>query len=518
MRKIYHILMIFVIFAWASCMEDDGNYDYIPVAEIKIDTTGMANRLEIYSLELGKTLSIEPNVTYDKSLDKLEYYWIIYPYSYQPVQQGNAMVYPQADTISRSHKLEWIVNVTGLYYLQFVAIDPERKIRAFFSFAGVRIPEKGVKSGLYILSEYDGATDIDLYGSARALIIGGDHFTPKYYSENNGGEKIPGKPLFISYGQNYYYAFTEQTGKRLNTNALMLMDNFDEMFYSTPSYNPANLFYINNCEFLINDGRLHVLYTNKANDRKFSDPVAGNYEAGDFLAKMTKTSYAPVVDAIGSDQIIFDKIANGFKPYFPLTTSIGSFKETAADAYIDANSMKRNVVKSFEGNGGQIYNIMDIDGQAWLYIVNFYNVVDDGDLSIGSNSRIDLSGCRDIRNAKYYGSTNSGNAFYYATDKSVYSFSYTSGQRNQLDIYTAAAGEEITALYVMPSGGFPTQGCVLWIGVWNEAEKKGSLVEFEVDPITGDISNQWSPMFAPHLSNPQITEGLGKIKSMIIKM
>jgi hypothetical protein len=501
-------------------VEDNGNYEYQSVSEIKIDTLGMANRLDLYSLELGKEIEIEPNITYDKNSDELEYYWIAYPYYYNVVQQGNAMVYPQADTISHSHKLKWIVDIKpGLYTVQFVVVDPERKLRSFFNFAGITIPEKGVKTGLYILSEYDGQTDIDLYGSARALIIGGNHFTPKYYSTNHGGELIPGKPLFISYGRDYYYAFTDQTAKRLNTNALMLMENFEDMFYSVPVYHPQNLVYTNNCEFLVNDGRLHVLYTNKTNDRKFSDPVAGNYVAGNYLSKMTRTTYSPVLNAINSDQVIFDVAANGFKPYFPQATSIGNFKETTPEAFIDANKMKRDVVASFEANGGQTYNIMNIDGRDSLYVLTFYNVVDDGDLSsAGVGSRVDLSGCKDIRNAKYFGSSNAGNAFFYATDKAVYSFSYTSGQKNQLDIYACAAEEEVTAIFVMPSGGFPTSGCVLWIGVWNEREKTGSLVEFEINPTSGAISNQWSPIYAPTLSNPQITKGLGKIKSMTIKM
>ncbi|MDR0542574.1 MAG: hypothetical protein LBH19_10265 [Dysgonamonadaceae bacterium] len=517
MKKILKLLFISSLLY--SCMEDKGNYDYQAVGEIKIDTVGMANRAEIFNLELGKEIEIEPNVIYSKSLDELEYYWVIYPYNYAPVQDGNAMVYPQADTISRTRKLKWTVNAKpGSYYLQFVATDPVNKLRSFFTFAGIAIPEKGVKSGLYILSEYDGQTDIDLFGSARALIIGGNHFEPHYYSENHGGDMIPGKPLFISYGRDYYYAFTDRTGLRLNTNSLMLMENFSEMFYAAPGYNPSNLKYTNNCEFLINNGRLHVLYTNKTNDRKFSNAVAGDYQAGRFLQGNTKTSYGHITDAIDADQIIFDLNTNGFRPYFPQASSIGSFKQTEADAISDANHLNGNVKATFEANGGQTYNIVEINGRDSLIVLNFYNVIDDGDLSAGSGSRVSLSGCKDIGDAGYFASSNAGNAFFYATGKAVHSFSYTSGQTAQLDIYTCAPNEEITALYVLPSGGFPTSGCVLWIGVWNESAKTGSLVEFEIDPTSGNISNQWTPMFAPTLSNPSITSGFGKIKSMIIKM
>lgn len=517
MKPLYRFLLLSaIILVFWACKEDNGNYDYVSVDQIKIDTTGMSSQLlEMRNnLELGKLIELEPSIVYNKNADELEYYWIIYPFYYGEIQEGNTLVYPKADTIGHSRKLSWLVDITGFYRLQFVATDPVNNLRSFFEFTTVNIPEKGVKSGLYVLSEYDGQTDIDLFGSARALIIGGNHFTPHYYSTSHGGELIPGKPLFISYGKDYYYAFTEQEGKRLNTNSLMLMEDFDQMFYSVPNYAPQNLIYTNNCEFLVNDGYLHVLYTNRTNDRKFSDRIAGNYKAKSFLLKNTKST---VENAINADQIIFDEIVNGFKPYFPLSASIGNFKETTPGAIIDANKMKSKVVTSFEANGGQTYNIMDIAGRDSLFILAF-NAVDDGDLSAGSNSRIDLSGCMDIKNAKFFASSNAGNAFFYATDKAVYSFSPTSGQQNQLNIYQTAGGEEITCLYLLPSGGFPTSGSVLWIAVWNESEKEGSLVEFEIDPTSGAISNRWSPTFAPDLSNPSITHGFGKIKSMVIKM
>lgn len=520
MKLLYKILLLaFSILLLWSCKDDKGNYDYTTVSEIKVDTIGMANRFELYSLELGKLIELEPNVTYAGDIDQLQYYWIMYPFPYETVQVGNALVYPQADTISHTRKLSWVVDINpGNYVLQFVVADTKNELRTFFNFSNITIPNKGVKSGLYVLSEYDGKTDIDLYGSARGLVIGGNHFTPHYYSSLHGGELIEGKPLFISYGKDYYYVFTEQEGKRLNTQSLILMDEFDDMFYSAPAYAPGNLVYTNNCEFLVNNGRLHVLYTNRTNDRKFSAPIAGDYDAGTFLAKTTKTTYSPVTGAINADQIIFDKKTNGFRPYFPLANSLGSFKETIPNAAIDANKMAQKVVASFEGNGGKTYNIMDIAGRDSLYVLNFYNVVDDGDLSAGSGSLVDLSECKDIKNAKFFASSNAGNAFFYATDKSVYSFSYTSGQTKQIDIYQTNSGEEITAIYLLQSGGFPTSGSVLWIAVWNESEKDGSLVEFEIDPTSGNITNYWTSMFAPGTPNPYITHGFGKIKSMTVKL
>lgn len=516
--KTYSVLVLLLAtLSITSCYVDQGNYDYTAVSEIKIDTIGMPNRLELNNVEIGKTLTLKPNVTYTKDITKLEYYWIKYAYYYGPVQSGNAIVYPQADTIGHEHELNWDVNgAPGQYNMQFVARDPETGLKSFFWFY-LNIPSKGTKSGLYVLSEYDGNTDIDLYGSARGLIIGGDHFTPKYYSTLHGA-MIPGKPKFISYGRTYYYVFSEQQGKRLNVNGLQLMDDFGTMFYSTPAYNPQAVMYTNSCEFIINDGKLHVMYTNKANDMKFSAPVAGNYNAAPFMSKMTRTTYSPVAGAINSDQVIFDLNSKAFRPYFPQATTISEFKPTIPGAILDVNNMKTVPVAILEANGGQVYNIMRVNGKDSLYVINYYNVVDDGDLSVGGNSKVSLAGCEGISQAKYFASSTAGSAFFYATDKGVYSFSYTSGQTKQVDIYKCTADEEVTCLYQMPSGGFPTAGCVLWIGIWNTSTKEGSLREYEVDPTAGTIRTYWTTMFAPHLSNPSVKTGFGKIKSMTIKM
>lgn len=528
MKNIAKYLLVSVVAALclAACSKDNGNYTYKDVAEFKIDTVGMGDdRFVIYSLTTATTvINYKPTVFYDKPLDKLEYAWVIHAHPYTGVKTGNTTVYPPADTICRTHSLNWTVDVkVGQYVIAMIATDPENGRTATYQFY-TRVDDAGRKSGLYVLSEYDGKTDIDVYGSALALIIGGDHFTPKFYSSLHGGEMMEGKPRFISYGalstklnDNCYYVFTETDGVSLDPAGLKQIDRFDQMFYVPTTYNPQALKYTNNCNFLINDGKLHLFYANKTNDRKFSAPVSGNYNASTYLQAQTKNSTSTHINA---DQIIFDKIANGFRPYYPLGASLSQFKPTLPTAEIDANNMPGTVVKSLESNGGYTLNVMNISDAYWLYVLKFYARADEGDLSFGGPaSKISLAGCKDIDKARFWASSNSGGAFFYATDKAVYSFSYTSGQTAQKDIWQCGAGEEITYLLQLGGGGFPTAGCVLWIAVWNESTKTGKLVEFEIDPTGGGVRWQWGAepwVGASTHSNPHITEGFGKIKSMTI--
>jgi hypothetical protein len=518
----YILLFIFSSVALSACYDDDGNYEYLTyeeVGDIVIDTAGVANRNTLLMQHnIGDHITLEWNVKYIYP-ENLRYYWIAYQYPYQAVQKGNAMVYPPADTLSKAKKLDWTVNLEpGWWTYVFVAEDSVRGLRSSYKQTYGTINKPGAKAGLYILSEYDGQSDIDFYTSGLSLIHGGDSFTPHYYSGLQG-KMIPGKPRFISYGKEYYYVFTEDNGYRLNTSGLTLMEDFSGMFYDLPTYNPQAVSNINNGEFLINDGKLHVFYTNKANERKFSAPIVGDYQAGSYLSSMTRTTYAPVVGAISADQVIFDEKNLAFRPYFALATSVSQFKTTLPGAFVDANRLPAKPVISFSSNGGQTYSILQDGGKPYLYVTNFYNVVDDGDLSaLGSNSVIDLSGCINITQAKYFCSSTAGIAFFYATDKGVYSFTPSSGQTDAVTLYQCAANEEVTSLYQMIPGGFPTQGCVLWIGVWDSSAHQGKLVEFEIDPASGRPRSQWGHQYGNNIDeNPRIIPGFGKIKSMIIK-
>lgn len=526
-RIIKNILIALLLTAGLySCYQDEGNYIYLSESEvgvIEIDTVGVENRTAFtYNYYPGDTIRMSPRVNYPYP-ENLTYAWIAHPYPYKEIQVGNSMVFPAPDTLCRTLDIDWKVNLApGMWASYLVVEDTVRGLRSTMKMQEMyfNILKAGAKNGAYILSEYNGQTDIDFYTSALCLIYGGDSFIPRYYSSLSG-ETLPGKPSFINYGKDYYYAFTEENGYRLNFSGLELMETFDNMFYSLPAYAPQTMKYINECEFLINDGKLHVLYTGKANDRKFSAPIGGDYQAATYLSDETRVRWGAVTGAINADQVIFDTKSRGFRPYFPTATEVSEFKSTSGDAIIDAKRLPAEPLFISAGDAGKTYALIEKEGKIYLYILKFSNVIDNGDLSgNGAGSIIDLSDCQDIRNAKYFTANYHGSAFYYATEKGVYSFSPSSGQTTATTIYECEGADEVTCLHVFfgqGGGGFPSAGNVLWIGVWNENSQKGTLVEFEVDPYSGAPRWQWGGMFAPDHVNPWITTGFGKIKSITAK-
>ena len=78
-----------------------------------------------------------------------------------------------------------------------MAEDSVRGLKAYFQMSNYAIIyTEGIFDDLYLLTEYDGETDIDVYTSELMLIYTGDSVVHRYYSQTTG-QTIPGKPRFI---------------------------------------------------------------------------------------------------------------------------------------------------------------------------------------------------------------------------------------------------------------------------------------------------------------------------------
>jgi len=542
MKSLYYLFstLLFLSLAITACNEDEGNYTYLTEEEvgvIKFDTTGMTTeeRLAlIYNMDPGDIISFGLKVKY-KYPERLRYRWFVTPHPYGTVQEGNALVYPKADTIAYTLALtNWTCDLEpGMWRFYCMAEDTVTGIREYFQAQEqyVNVNQAGKIEGLYLLTETpDGNTDIEVMSTS--MLMGSiDNNHPKYYSQLSGNT-LPGKPRFIKCGstgtgsyasKDYYIVCTEQGLYRLNEVGLQMMDDWNGMFYNTPEvFNPQAFMYTNNCNFLINDGKLHILYVTEANDGLFSAPISGDYEADAYLMAETKTSWRPVAGAINADQVIYDKKHKRFRPYYSKNASVSLFRATNGDAYIDANHVSGEVVKILSVNNHQTFVISkEENGEYNLYDFNFYNRVDNGDLSgNGARSRLTLSAATDIQQAKYFTACASAqSAFYYATDNTVYSIAPSRGLEvtDARTVFQAPAGETITCIYAIGShsAGFPWATAMLYVATWSQSEQQGKVYEYEVDHSEGVPTVMWIQMIGGYAENPtEVTTGWGKIRSM----
>lgn len=513
MKKLsYIIILILGLTALLpSCYKDDGNYNYTEVPEIKIDTTGVTIESNYFTVNIGDTVIVNPTVNYAYP-ENLSYRWLLMPFPYNPEIAGNTTQYPTPDTIAETLNLNWIVNVEPGGYRYYLEVRD-----TVFGLSDNIYPNPSnylnvVSANSFLalmcLSEYDGNTDIDIYYTGLALIFNGQTQT-HFYSEKSGN-LIPGSPALLSYCSNgYYYAFTDQEGRRLDMNDYLTMENFDEMFYSTPPLAAQEYRYVKNQELFINNNKLHVINNNLSNDRKFSAAIAGDYQAFPYLTLKSYRNNSAVTC------VVFDEKSKSFLRYYTNGTSLAKFSAASSEAYVDANNLPSVPLAIFTYDGQKTGVILkDEEGKTALWLYNFW-VEDDSNLSgNGSRSKIDLSNCEDIENATMFYAETSGSSFHYATDKAIYGFSITSGETTANKVYDLPEGDEVTCMYSIPAAGFPTGGRVYWFATWNEATKNGKIVESEIDPYSGRLDWFWGMMFGLPGPNPTVTEGFGKIVSM----
>ncbi|MDR0544659.1 MAG: hypothetical protein LBG30_04865 [Odoribacteraceae bacterium] len=520
MKHIHHLLAYVLILACA-CTKDLGNYDYDydKAPKLIIDTIGV-DRTSLWSVwNIGDTVRFAPNVTYPGREGNLVYRWFIMDYPYRTVAEGNAQVWPKPDTISRERALEYVVDLApGRWVsLGFMAKDTVNGVAEFLVYSYKAIPNAGALSGLYCLQEKDGRLDIDVIGSSRALIFSNFHEVD-YYSSLHPGDPLEGEPLLFNYSSagGYFYIFTSAAGLRVHPSSMAIMERWGDMFYQTPAaYAPQAVVGVNRCDFLVNDGKLHVHYIQTTGERKFSVPIPGNYSLAPYLATSTIASWGAVAGAINAYQILYDNNTRAFRPFFNKGVSLGQFSETIPEALFDVNNIDGEIIYANTVNSGETMIIARRDDGYHMQVACFYNVVDNGNLARYTKS---LAGCAGIEQATCFASGLAGPALFYGSGNAVYSYSYTTGQTTSKLLWQGETGDQISALQLIGTGGFPTGGRILWIAVWNEAARSGRLVEFEINPVSGEAEALYAPMFSGIPDNPVYHEGLGKIHFMTINM
>ncbi|MCF0172396.1 MAG: hypothetical protein HUJ91_01460, partial [Bacteroidales bacterium] len=312
----------------ASCITDKGNYDYLSedeVGNIKFLSDEIATE---YKSAFYRTFNVGDTIVFDIPVEyqypeRLRYRWIAYRSyynSYQPEQVGNMKVYPEGDTIGYAKKLDFIVNLKPgqTYQIRLMAEDPVNGLRAYYNPIGsyLSMAQAGKQGGVYMLTDNgDGTSNMEVITSALQLITGTDHLYQKYYSSTTG-QTIPGNPLWFhgshsgSTSKNTYLVCTDAGLYRINSVGMEMMESGNELYYTAPEvWNPQSSHYSTTSymEAVINNGKMHVIYTNKANDRKWSAPIAGDYEADTYLMGCTFTTWRPVSGAINARQVIYDK-------------------------------------------------------------------------------------------------------------------------------------------------------------------------------------------------------------------
>ena len=198
--KIYAMLVL-TLFVFASCFNDDSNYDYADPLDIQVE--GIQNQ---YTVSTGDIIQLRPVVT--PANRDYEYFWTITP--------ASAQTAAAVDTVSREMNWDYTVDRSiGSYKLRFCAKDKQTGIFAYKEY-NLNVTTD-MATGWWILKGDADGTDIDFISSnkeKRDLI----------YSVN--GRKMQGDPLNLHFTL-YYWVFDESSLRDVQTNAVFAASSSD---------------------------------------------------------------------------------------------------------------------------------------------------------------------------------------------------------------------------------------------------------------------------------------------------
>lgn len=523
-RYTYLWLLATAMLALTSCYEDKGNYDYHELEEVRIDTAGADMQAE-YAIMRYDSLHLSPNIYFegelvsDESMVPLDYLWTIYSAT---TGVGADVV---IDTIGYHHTLDTVITRKGgAYYVQLTVTNRNDGIRQFFrTMVSVSEIFDGGWMVFYERADKPGYSDLALiYNPWVKANSTTNRIYENLYSNNNGGEPLPGSPVrcldiavSLTSGNNYIGLCTDQTLVGVSENGFERALSFGDFFYQQPA-TEAPVWYGQHgggavsgysSEVLINDGSIYTnTYSFSATEgrtTKFGMPKRSEEEEVGELAAWN----AEVPNAMNYGVIVYDQTHQCFRYAAYNSSRLERF--ATQDATTFGADMLNNtgmaMLMSDWGKGTSAssallphdYSIMADGNTRYLLVTNFSTTAPtDNNICVG---KYKLTGpCGGIANATTMAASHVGSFIYYGTGNRVYRYAYDS-RGTAKAIWTAPnAGEEVTCVRMMKYyhatvygyGMVPNADNLVHIATWNEEQQEGHLYQYRIDPASGDIKSK----------------------------
>ena len=418
----YIALLICGMLCFNACIDDKGNYDYIPSDEfLSAEIEGLGNDTTVLK---GEVLRLSPTIVNDDP-SRYEYNWYIMEY------QAEGFL-PQKRIISQEKDLEWTVNLdAATYRLNFQVYDREHDVYVRHEMT-VTITAAPMTTGWYVMKDNGSETDIDYISKE------GERYNDVLSSF---GAAIPGTAIMMAYqSTRYSHAITNEDGSvttKVNLSAyhfltsedirtydakdFTLYKTYEDQFYTvTEECNPQNIVFSSSDLYLINSDKIHRIYGMSSNIGKYGAAYAGLYELDNCLVPYTYLGYM-VFDKTtrsffqinGSNMLPLEEAANATDT---LALQGENYKLICSGAFYDGYS-GTIIVK--DETSGQHYLLQDsqvYDSETWTYSIDWPTISE-----IENTSRL----CTATRIAQ------SNNTFFYfltSEDQSkVYSYVHSKG-------------------------------------------------------------------------------------------
>ncbi|HBB06654.1 MAG TPA: hypothetical protein DCZ73_02740 [Bacteroides sp.] len=513
MHKILYCLLTAIlglagVSSLTSCYDDKGNYNYIDLDEVVIDTTGCGIQ-SAYSVGRYDHLTLEPNILLngqrvnDDESAPLDYMWTLYTAAM--TTSGTLVL----DTLGFAPALDAdITTVAGTYRLQLTVTQRDTGVQTYLQLSCQ--VEESITAGwmlLYERADQPGTSDVGLVVNTlvkKNITAAQEREFWNLYSASNQ-EPIAGTPVRIfrmvndmGGGTDPVTCLTTEDLVNVNNATFEKTADFADFFYAAPAVK-APIWYgtsgrsARRC-FLINDNAVYTVN------------YMYNTGGGNYLGNALTADFGELA-AWGSDvsnsceAVVFDQTNGRFYHLVQYTSQITPFEAQSPTAGFDVNNVNATIQASdwgrSDGNAGSAYDylLMRNGNNRYLAIANFNGNAADTNVGIGW---YDITNSPGIQDATSITAAFLGEYVLYGSGNKVYNLQYNSSPI-ATEAWTApSAEEEVTCVrlqkfyysVMMLAGILPNPNTVVHIATWNESTREGKLYQYTIDPATGAISGE----------------------------
>lgn len=498
-----HILMagisLLALFCTTSCLKDEGNYDYVELADFYVDTVGIQHTFTTKQFAL---FELTPKLVFEGDKSSLEYKWELYKSENVSIGgssygTGFSHNYTRDDypdyTLANTEILSTAISaLPGSYYLVFTATDPQTGVKAMMDY---RLQVEGViGTGLAVLYEGTSGIDIDVVASP---VFNGSLTEVSYarhtYSTANASRPFAGTPrdlvvaVYPSYSYYYIYLTSTEDAVRLSSIDMSVVEEFDEMFAGkAPANKDLSHIIINgSSHFFVNDGMAYKCNYSSA----LMTPLAmGNAEykavAGNFTYAVNSVWYDGLNKRFLHSSMWSAEIA-------PIVNASGAF---------DFGNVGKDLIHWSKGyyQGNEYANYCFFknpieDEKRYLYV--FLADQSSGN-SFTAKCAMDISACPEIAMAQSFATGERGPVVFYATEEQVYRMTYNidEGTSSAESVWLPAAGESITRIELFKNAGINLENSALdkylLVSTFQEATGKGKIYIIPSDISSGVLESE----------------------------
>lgn len=437
MKKLNKIIALFLLSLFASCYQDEGNYDYRAINEVMI--TGLPENEVVY-FRNSDILKVSPIVEGTIDADNEgDYSYLWQAISYDPLQGSLGSV----TELGVEKNLNYFITLPdGSYKIYLKVKDNKTNVvwRSSFSIKVTNI----IKEGWLVLQEENGMTRLDMVSlpSATQEIVMRDLLAESGFKYSKGPRKIITlADMFVNYDMVRIAIMTDEGTTHLNTTDLAWDETMDYIYEFGASLNKIvgnNMVYWYMTGINIFISYSDVYFRTGYPGKLYIDPI--NYIDG---SKIKISEHVGTLIAPYSQATVFYDMTN--QQFVQLAVGNKAFTPCKVTETVFANKTSREMV--YMGNTyhdkGRCYGLLKgLDKKIWLYAFKTLNA---SSFAQVPNYHYEVD-APEIDRAIHFAFHPTLFYLFYATENKVYQYDLVTKVSKELMLESGAAGEKISFL------------------------------------------------------------------------